>query len=241
MNTIYDDRPSNSENIDLDNIVIIGVAHVSTKSIEKVKEIIQREKPDIVALELDKERFNGLIHEEEVSIKDSIKSNKNFKDFRFILTNTILAAVQDRIGKKLQTRPGEEMITAIKEANTIGASIELIDRDIKITLNSLLDSLSLKEKIKSFFSIIRSLFIRKKDLEKIDSITEENLVDDLINEVEKTYPNVAKVLIEERNIYMAKRLIEIARNNKDKKIVAIIGAGHEKGVNECLKQLAKSY
>lgn len=241
MNTIYDDRPSNSENIDLDNIVIIGVAHVSTKSIEKVKEIIQREKPDIVALELDKERFNGLIHEEEVSIKDSIKSNKNFKDFRFILTNTILAAVQDRIGKKLQTRPGEEMITAIKEANTIGASIELIDRDIKITLNSLLDSLSLKEKIKSFFSIIGSLFIRKKDLEKIDSITEENLVDDLINEVEKTYPNVAKVLIEERNIYMAKRLIEIARNNKDKKIVAIIGAGHEKGVNECLKQLAKSY
>ncbi|HIH78293.1 MAG TPA: TraB family protein, partial [Halobacteria archaeon] len=51
-------------------------------------------------------------------------------------------------------------------------------------------------------------------------------------EVEKTYPNVAKVLIDERNLYMAERLIELAKNNKDKKIVAVIGAGHEKGVKE---------
>lgn len=231
MNTIFNDRPSDLKNTNLDNIKIIGVAHVSTKSVEMVKEIIQSEKPDIVALELDEGRFNGLIHEEEISIKDNLKS----KDFRFILTNTILASIQERIGKKLQTKPGEEMITAIDEANKIGASIALIDRDIKITLNSLLDSLSVKEKIKAFFSIIGSLFIRKKDLEIIDSITEEDTVDDLIREVEKTYPNVAKVLIDERNLYMAERLIELAKNNKDKKIVAVIGAGHEKGVKEYLQ------
>jgi len=225
MNDIYND--------DLENIKIIGIAHISSKSVEKVREIIRNEKPDIIALELDKERFNGLIRKEEVPIKNNIKS----KDLRFNLTNTILAGIQKRLGKKVEINPGEEMVAAIDEANKIGASIILIDRDIRTTLNLLLDSLTIKEKIKAFFSILGSLFIRKKDLEKIDSIIEEDTVDDLIKEVEKKFPNVAKILIDERDLYMAKKLVELVKDNKDKKIVAIIGAGHEKGVKEYIQHL----
>jgi len=223
---------------DIENITIIGVAHVSTKSIEKVRETIQSEKPDIVALELDKGRFIGLIGGEESSTTDNVDSKKlKPNEFRFILTNTILSYVQERLGKKLQIKPGEEMVAAIEEANKIGARVVLIDRDIRITLNLLLDRLSIKEKAKAFFSILGSLFIRKKDLEDIDSITEEGLVDDLVTEVEKTFPNVAKVLIDERNLYMAERLIELVQKDKNKKIVAVIGAGHEKGVKEYLQRL----
>ena len=41
------------------------------------------------------------------------------------------------------------------------------------------------------------------------------------------YPNLYNVLVEERNEYMAKALVDIMKKHPDSKILAVIGAGHE--------------
>ena len=62
-----------------------------------------------------------------------------------------------------------------------------------------------------------------------------------MEKVRKRYPNVYKVLIEERNHVMAKNLKKIIENNKDKKILAIVGAGHEEEILKLIKDFDISY
>ncbi|VUT26858.1 MAG: TraB family protein [Candidatus Methanolliviera sp. GoM_oil] len=130
------------------------------------------------------------------------------------------------------------MLTAVEEAKKIGASVVLIDRDIRITLQLLKDKMTFREKMKIFFSLLRSLFIRKGELIELDRITDEDILDDLVNEFKKLSPNAAKILIDERDIYMAKNLLALSQS-EDKKIVAVIGAGHEKGVKRYIKSKIK--
>ena len=46
--------------IDTGRIILVGTAHVSDKSVTEVNEVIEREKPDIVAVELCKARYDAL-------------------------------------------------------------------------------------------------------------------------------------------------------------------------------------
>ena len=40
-----------------DNIILVGTAHISQKSVDEVRETIERYKPDVVAVELCKRRY----------------------------------------------------------------------------------------------------------------------------------------------------------------------------------------
>ena len=51
---------------------------------------------------------------------------------------------------------------------------------------------------------------------------------------EKTYPNIHKTLIEERNYYMARKLKKLMQTQE--KILAIVGAGHEDDIMNILKE-----
>ena len=76
---------------------------------------------------------------------------------------------------------------------------------------------------------------------KLPVLTSKKLIKKLVDKVKKRYPNIYKVLIEERNIVMANNLRNIISRNKDKKILAIIGAGHEEEILEMIKDSSISY
>ena len=64
---------SRSASFDTGRIILVGTAHVSDRSVIEVNEVIEREKPDIVAIELCKGRYKALKGEEEVkevNVKD---------------------------------------------------------------------------------------------------------------------------------------------------------------------------
>ncbi|HDT8039488.1 TPA: TraB/GumN family protein, partial [Enterococcus faecalis] len=44
--------------LDKREIVLVGTSHISKESAELVKEVIEKENPDIVCLEWDKTRYN---------------------------------------------------------------------------------------------------------------------------------------------------------------------------------------
>ena len=53
-----------------ENLKIIGTAHVSEKSVEEVKNTIIESHPDVVAVELDVNRYHNLINEKKGITQD---------------------------------------------------------------------------------------------------------------------------------------------------------------------------
>jgi pheromone shutdown-related protein TraB len=212
-------------------IIIVGTAHVSEKSIAEVNEVIEREKPDIVAVELDKPRFKAIKGEEEevkeVNLKELLSGGK----FYYFMLHWLLAYVQKKIGADTGVKPGAEMMAAIEQAEKTGAKIALIDRDIQVTLGRFWNRMSFFEKLKLFGSLVGASFGFGSEKIDMETVTNEDVVTQLIGELRKLAPSAAIVLIDERDAFMAKNLLDLSNQGK---VVAVVGAGHREGIQKYL-------
>lgn len=214
------------------NLIIIGTSHIANESILLVKEKINEMKPDIVALELDQLRFEALLYE---------KKHKNrLSDIRYIglkgfLFNLIGAYIENKLGKIVNVKPGSEMKAAIIAAKQNNADIALIDQDIRITLKNLSKSFTWKEKLRFIAEIIKSFFKREKIKIDLTKVPNKKLIKKLTDKMKRDYPSIYKVLIDDRNKVMAKNLYKLMPTGK--KIIAIVGAGHEDEIIGLIKEM----
>jgi pheromone shutdown-related protein TraB len=210
----------------VENIIIVGTAHVSDKSVTEVDQTIEREQPDAVAVELCPARYQALtqqVEDKKISPEDILKGSKPY----YILVHWMLAYVQKKIGDNLGVDPGAEMLQAIKKAESIDARIVLVDRDIKITLQRFWHAMSIKEKIKMFWALLVSVIGFKGDEIDIDTVTNEDVVTQLISELRKFAPSAARVFVDERDAYIAANLLKAGKSGR---VVAVVGAGHREGI-----------
>jgi pheromone shutdown-related protein TraB len=207
-------------------LVIVGTAHVSPKSIRDVEETIEKEMPDAVAIELDERRFLALTKDikQDIPIMDIIKRGET----HLLLFQLLLSYFQKKIGDTYGVKPGDEMLAAFRKAKEINADIILIDRDISITLKRFWTSLSFFEKLKLVGHLIMD-FIRKEEVE-LDEMLEEDVLDMLVKEFRDIAPSAANVLIDERDAYMSSNLLKSM--HKYDKVVAVVGAGHKRGIEK---------
>ncbi|MBW2978113.1 TraB family protein [Candidatus Woesearchaeota archaeon] len=223
------------------NLTVIGTSHIAKQSLKEVESTITKQKPDIIALELDQKRFIALTQEKQRKLR--LKDIKRI-GFKGLLFNLIGAWIEQKLGKLVGVKPGSEMIQAIKLAKKYKKNIALIDQDIEITLRRISSSLTWKEKFNFIVDILKGIFFKKSELKKLGidkidltKVPTQKVVDKIIKEVKKRYPNFYRVLIEERNQIMASNLYELMSLNQDKKILAIVGAGHEKDIIKIIKNL----
>lgn len=217
------------------NISIIGTSHISPESIKEVTKEIKKLKPDIIALELDKKRYSALLSKKR-KIKLSDIKDLGIKGFLF---NLIGAWLEKKLGKYTGVEPGSEMKTAIKLAKKIKAKIALIDQDIEITIKTLMKSITWKEKFTFIKDFFLSFFGKKKIEFDLRKVPKQKTINKLLKEVKKSYPSFYKVLVKDRNKVLAKNLYNLSILYPKKKILAIIGAGHEKQVLGELKSTKK--
>ncbi len=213
------------------NLTVIGTSHISIESVKEVENNILKIKPDVVALELDRLRFESLIYKRKKKFRLRDIKEVGFKGFLF---NLLGSYIEKKLGKIVNVAPGSDMKKAVETAYKIKAKIALIDQDIKITLKNLSRKIDRKEKIKFFMDLIKALVGKGKvkfDLKKVPS---SELVRKLTNKVKKEYPNVYKVLIEERNQVMGKYLYRLVQDYD--KVVAVVGAGHEEDIIKEIKK-----
>lgn len=227
--------PSSGEHhiIEPSRIIIIGTAHVSEKSVAEVNEAIEREKPDIVAVELCKPRYDSLkgkTTDTDVPIKEILKGGKIYQ----YMIHMLLAHVQKKFADEMGVQPGAEMIKAIDAAEEHGARIALIDRDVQVTLQRFWNKMGFIEKLKMLAGLVAAVLGigGTKDID-MDTITNQDIVTMLVEEFRGTSPNAVKVLIDERDAYMASNLIRLASGG-GKKIIAVVGAGHRAGIQNYL-------
>ena len=147
-----------------------------------------------------------------------------------------------KLGKLVGVSPGSEMMAAIRLAKKNKIKLALIDQDIEVTLKRFSDSLTWKEKWNFFVDIIKAFVFRKKEVEfDLTKVPSKKIIKEMIDKVKKRYPNIYKVLIEERNYVMGNNLKELMMKNTGKEILAIVGAGHEEDLIEIIRKPAITY
>jgi len=220
------------------NLTIIGTSHIAKQSLDDVVEAIENGKPDIIALELDRRRLYSLFNKPgKIRIYD-IK-RVGIKGFIFSL---IGAWAEKKLGKMVGVAPGSEMKKAVRLAKKNKIRLALIDQDIEITLKRFSKSLTWKERWNFFADIVKAIFVRKKVIEfDLTKVPDKKTIKKLVSQVKKRYPNIYNVLIVERNQVMADNLRKIIDKYPDKKILAIIGAGHEEDILNLIKKPSISY
>lgn len=221
-----------------ESLEIIGTAHVSKKSIEKVRDTILFKKPDVVAVELCINRYNNLLNEKygkkekkDIQIRELIKGDR----LTLFLVSGFLSYFQKKIGDEVGVKPGSEMLEAIDAAEEVGARVALIDRNIQVTLKRALDKMSFFEKMKFIFGLITSFFSKDDTIENVDSITEGDTLNEVMEYFKEISPKAYDVLVTERDAYMARKLLELPEEN----VVAVVGAGHKQGITKFMENPQK--
>ena len=215
------------------NLVFLGTSHIAKQSMNEVKKYIETEKPDIIALELDKKRLPALMQKQR-KIELRVIKRIGIKGFLFSLFGTW---AEKKLGKLVGVAPGSEMRLAVRLAKKNNIGIALIDQDIEITLRRLSKELSWKEKWNFIADIFKSVFSGKKEIDfDLRTVPEKRIIKRLVGKLKERYPNIYHVLIEERNAVIADNLKKLMDSNPDKKILAILGAGHVEDVLELIKR-----
>lgn len=226
-----DSQPTNDRMIDTftfddKTIIVIGTAHVSKESAEQVTRVICEQEPETVCVELCQTRIQSLRDREKWSNMDIVKVIKEKKAL-LLLMNLMLASFQKRIADKFDIKPGQEMINALEAADAINAQVVPVDREIQTTLSRVWKSMGFWEKIKLTFQLIFSLG-GSDDItqEEIEQMKQDDILNTLLSDVKKSHPVIEKVLIDERDQFLA----ESIRKAPGKRIVAVVGAGHVPGI-----------
>ncbi len=197
-------------------ITLVGVGHVFAIS-EGVKALIRSRHPEIVCLELDVARFNAL----------SQKQHSHNVPLQYRL----LAYFQKRMASKFDTEVGGEMLAAAEAAREIGARLALIDMDASSVFANMWRKMSMRERLTLLTGAFAGLFISKERVEE-EVQKFESQEDQYIQILSEGFPTVKKVLIDDRNKYMAERLLALSKEHPA--ILAVVGDGHVPGLVQLL-------
>jgi len=216
-----------------DKIILVGTAHISKDSVKEVKKVIDEYKPDIVAVELCNRRYEAITKKdqwENTPVTKLLKSNNAF----LLLAQTFLGSIQRKLGKEYGVEPGSEMIAAMDAAKKKGLDVALIDRDISITLRRAWRRMGFREKFRLVWEFLKAIVgFDEEEMEELDlkKLMDEDVISSLMEEFGEIAPSVSDVLIHERDKYIAKKIQD---EGKKGRVVAVVGAGHLKGIKDHL-------
>ena len=229
-------QPAEQPGAESHEIVIVGTAHVSEKSVQEVVGRIEELRPDIVAVELCPARYRAITGQEderEIKISELLSGGKLY----LLLVQWFLAYIQRKMGEEMGVKPGSEMLAAIEAAKKVGARVALVDRDISITIQRFWSAMSLLDKARLVWSLLPAAFGRGEDEEiDIDSITQADIVSQMISEFRKISPGAANVLVDERDAFLARNLFLLSKQGR---VLAVVGAGHREGITRHLEHPEK--
>lgn len=218
------------------SVHIIGTSHIAQESINEIKKAFSEIKPDIVAVELDVGRAQGLMSGVKARVSLANIAQIGVKGYLFAKMGQI---VQQKLGQSIGISPGTEMKTAMELAKKEHLKIALIDQPIQKTLRNFSKELTWKEKFRFLGDVFKGLLFPKRQMRKIgldhldlSKVPEGKLITLMMTQLKDRYPSIYKTLVEDRNKYMVKQIIKLLRENPDKKILVVVGAGHKEGMEE---------
>lgn len=210
--------------------ILVGTAHVSRESAELVRRVIEAERPDRVCVELDEQRHAALTQKanwESLDLKQLIRT----KQLTTLLVNMLLASYQKRLGLKLGVMPGTELLEATRVAEELGIPYSLCDRNVRVTILRAWRAMSWWKKNTLAAALLAGAFGKDEFSEEdLRELRQRDVLSDLIQELSREMPVLKRVLIDERDRYLAQKI----RESSGRRVVAVVGAGHLEGIREAL-------
>ena len=191
-------------------ITIIGTGHIFNIA-EPVTFIIKHSWPDAVLVELDGLRFRAMT-DPDVKTSEAPKAYKKVAEY------------QNKKAEENNTTNGSELIAAATVGRAMGADVLMIDINVAKALERMSNEMSFGERMRFKLSGIRdNMFPKKKTVEKVfEDFSEDE--EGHINDMRKRYPTLVRIMIDERNEHMAKRINEAIE--KYENIVIVVGDAH---------------
>ncbi len=210
--------------------IIVGTAHISQESTDLVRQVIEQERPDVVCVELDEQRYQTLANQrkwESLDLRQVIRQ----KQMMTLIINLMLSSYQKRLGQKLGVAPGTELLEATKVAQEMGIPVALVDRDVRITLRRAWNSMSLWEKSKLLSAGLAGMMEGQEITEEqLAELRQTDVLTELMQELGRFMPKLKTVLIDERDTYITQKTLAA----EGQKVVAVVGAGHMQGIRQSL-------
>ena len=212
--------------VDGREFVLVGTAHVSQESADLVREVIEERRPDGVCIELDEGRYEALSKPQRfdgLDLREVIRS----RQIATLTLNLVMAAYQRSIGLKLGVRPGTELLEGAKAAEERGIPVHLCDREVGITLRRAWRALSLWKKLLLLSTLFAGLFENQElSEEDLRELRQTDVLSNLLAELGEAFPGIKRVLIDERDAYLAEKI----RQTEGERLVVVVGAGHVQGI-----------
>ncbi|MEM6795970.1 MAG: TraB family protein [Acidobacteriota bacterium] len=212
-------------------VVLVGTAHVSKSSVEVVHRVIESERPDCVCVELDPQRFEALSRQktwENLDLKEVIRR----RQLTTLIVNLLLASYQKKLGDDLGVQPGAELLEATQVAERLGIPVELCDRDVRVTLRRATHATPFFRRVLLLSELLASM-LESPDIteEQLEELRDQDVLTEMMNEVGARHPSLKRVLIDERDSYLAQKI----RDSPGERLVAVVGAGHMQGIVRALE------
>ncbi|MBX3027407.1 TraB/GumN family protein [bacterium] len=217
--------------VDGRELILVGTAHVSKESAELVERVIERERPDCVCVELDARRYDALAHRTRIESLD-LKTVIRNRQLVPLLLNLLLMSYQKQLGGQLGVVPGSELLAAAQLAERLDIPVRLCDRDVRVTLRRAWAALSLWRKAELIATLLTAMLEAPElDEAELRRLRQQDVLSRLMEELGAAFPGIKGVLIDERDAYLATRL----REAPGARIVAVVGAGHVRGMLDALR------
>eukprot|EP01034_Spumella_vulgaris_P025153 gene25153-31576_t len=232
---------------------------VASTSVDMVKEAVSVIKPQFVAVELCEGRLDALVeYADSMRGRVVAKDEKNsiwkvlldgFRQRSFkVLGMGLLSWMQNKTAAGLNCKLGAELSVAAQEGHKIGAAVVLADRRYDVTSQRIFDCLTTVDKLKMMAVLLwealtTSLFHVRDYVAQSED--QSDFVAEEMQRFAEGMPHLARVIIDERDEYIAQTLCEIAKTGfgshsvsggaeaniiRKGLIVAVVGAGHLAGI-----------
>ena len=231
---LFADEPVQHVQRDGVDYALLGTAHVSRTSAEAVERLLASGHFDAVAIELCPSRYQALTDRkswQQLNLFSVLREGKA----GMMMASLALSAYQRRIADQFGIEPGAEMKAAIDAARRHDLPLQLIDREIGITLRRASSRLGWWRRWLMINGLVFSLFSREKISEEdVEKLKEGDLLTQTFSEFSETSPELYEALIAERDRFMAARLRQDNADGAHKQVLAVLGAGHLAGTARAL-------
>ena len=211
-------------------ITLLGTAHVSRSSADKVRELLATGDYDAVAVELCPSRYNAIVDPDALARMDLFQVIKDGKA-SMVAASLALGAFQQRAAEQMGIQPGAEMRAAIDCAQADSLPVLLIDREVGTTLKRIYRNVPWWRRMNLLAGLMASVVSSEKVSEaEIERLKEGDILESTFAQFAEQEKDLFKPLIDERDRYMVARLREEVAKHPHEHVLAVVGAGHLAGM-----------
>lgn len=217
-------------------VTLLGTAHVSRASAEQVRRLIEGGGYDAVAVELCRSRFSAMVDPKSLSQMDLFSVIRQGRVY-MVVANLALSAYQQRLADQFGIVPGAEQRMAIHLAQERGLPILLIDREIGVTLKRISARLRWWRRYSLFAGLLAALMSSDEvSEEEVERLKEGDVLETAFAEFAEDRQDLFVPLIAERDRYMAAKLRQESARTGAKRVLAVVGVGHLRGIESHMAQ-----